>query len=572
MRRREARVRTSRGVLGIAAAMCLLLVMGTGYAQGQAAKASAPAGKATAAPSGDETGLIDVKQSDLLQKQVTANWVNYNGDYSGRRYTAMTQITPANVSRLVPKWVFHTAENGPLEATPVVVAGVMFVTSGNDAYALDAETGKQLWHHSRANTEGLVDDPASHHNRGVAVLGTRVYMTTDNGHLLCLDARSGNLIWDVQFTPANNRNYGATSAPLIVKDKVIVGTAGGDSGIRGFLAAYNARTGKEAWRFWTIPGPGEFGGDSWPNGLYLHGGGGTWMPGTYDPQLNTLYWETGNPTPDYDGSGRPGDDLYTSCTLAFDPDTGKLKWYFQYSPHNLSDYDAEQTPVLVDANFKGQPRKLLINANRNGYLYILDRVTGKYLYSKQFISRLTWAKGIDENGRPISNNLVPDDKGVEFCPSIGGASNWYSPSYDPATHTFYFRSVDSCSVIQRKPEEFQEGRAFYGGGGVRGGGGGGENKSFINAFSLDKLDFEWKDPLIGGGNAWAGVMSTATGLVVFSDNAENFVAVDARTGKPLWHFNLGQVVHASPMSYAVNGKQYFAISAGSGDVFAFALP
>jgi alcohol dehydrogenase (cytochrome c) len=545
----------------VAAASCLLLAMTSGNAHGQASNPSAAAD--------DDTGLIDVKQSDLLQKQVTDNWVNYNGDYSGRRYSAMTQITPANVSHLAAKWVFHTQEAGPLEGTPVVVDGVMFMTSGNDAYALNAETGKQLWHHSRAVTEGLVDDPASHHNRGVAVLGTRVYMTTDNAHLLCLDARSGNLIWDVLYA-TGNKNYGATSAPLIVKDKVLVGTAGGDSGVRGFLAAIDAETGKEIWRFWTIPGPGEFGNDSWPGDLYLHGGGTTWMPGTYDAELNTLYWGTGNPTPDYDGSVRPGDDLYTSCLLALDPDTGKLKWYFQYSPHNLYDYDAEQTPVLVNANFKGQSRKLVVSASRNGYLYILDRTNGKYLYSKQFVPNLNWARGIDENGRPISNDLIPNEKGVRVCPSASGGTNWYSPSYNPATHMFYFRSMESCSIFTTKPESFQEGRTYYATGASRPPGESG--KGFVNAFNLDKLDFAWREPLIGPTFAWAGVMSTATGLVAYGDDAQNFVIADGQTGTPLWHFSVGQVIRSSPMSYAVKGKQYLAVAAGSGDLFSFALP
>jgi alcohol dehydrogenase (cytochrome c) len=554
-------MRVGKIVFKVAAASCLLLGLTSGNARGQSSKTSAAAD--------NDTGLIDVKQRDLLQKQVTDNWVSYNGDYSGRRYSAMTQITPANVSHLTAKWVFHTQEAGPLEGTPVVVDGVMFMTSGNDAYALNAETGKQLWHHSRAVTEGLVDDAASHHNRGVAVLGTRVYMTTDNAHLLCLDARSGNLIWDVLYA-TGNRNYGATSAPLIVKDKVLVGTAGGDSGVRGFLAAIDAQTGKESWRFWTIPGPGEFGNDSWPGDLYLHGGGTTWMPGTYDAELNTLYWGTGNPTPDYDGSMRPGDDLYTSCLLALDPDTGKLKWYFQYSPHNLYDYDAEQTPVLVNANFKGQPRKLVVSASRNGYLYILDRINGKYLYSKQFVSNLNWASGIDENGRPISNDLIPDEKGVRVCPSASGGTNWYSPSYDPATRMFYFRSMESCSIFTSKPEPFQEGRTYYATGASRPPG---ENtRGFVNAFSLDKLDFAWRDPLIGPTFAWAGVMSTATGLVAYGDDAQNFVILDGHTGTPLWHFNVGQIIRSSPMSYAAKGRQYFAVAAGSGDVFAFALP
>jgi alcohol dehydrogenase (cytochrome c) len=269
--------------------------------------------------------------------------------------------------------VFHTSNAGVMEVTPIVVAGVMFMTRSNDAYALDAKTGKQLWHHARAISEGLIDDASGHINRGVAVLGTRVYMETDNAHLLCLDARTGELIWDVAYA-TGNRNYGATSAPLIVKDKVLVGTSGGDDGVRGFVAAYDAQTGKEAWRFWTIPAPGEHGSQSWPGDMYMHGGGTTWMPGTYDADLNTIYWGTSNPSPDFDGSVRPGDDLYISSLLALDPDIGKLKWYFQFNPHDLYDYDSVQTPVLVNAIFKGQARKLVVTANRNGFIYVLDRM------------------------------------------------------------------------------------------------------------------------------------------------------------------------------------------------------
>jgi alcohol dehydrogenase (cytochrome c) len=558
-------VRFARRVLWFAGVICLLLTVRSGSARGQMAHSVA---NIAAVPTDTGIGLIDVKQNDLLQKQAAENWVSYNGDYTGRRYSGMTQITPANVSRMTAQWVFHTRGPGPMEVTPVVVAGVMFVTSANHAFALDAKTGKQLWHHARAITQGLVDDAAAHHNRGVAILGTRIYMETDNAHLLCLDARSGNLLWDVLYA-TGNKNYGATSAPLIVHDKVLVGTSGGDDGVRGFLAAFDAQTGKEAWRFWTIPAPGEKGNESWPGDMYMHGGGTTWMPGTYDPDLNTLYWGTGNPSPDYDGSVRPGDDLYTSCLLALDPDTGKLKWYFQYSPHNLYDYDAVQTPVLVDGTFKGSPRKLIVTANRNGFLYILDRTNGKFLFAKQFAGLQTWAKGIDENGRPISAGLIPDEQGVRVCPAAGGATNWYSPSYNPAMHMFYFRSLDACSIFRSKTEPFEEGHTYYSTGTRQEIGE--TSKGYINAFDLNKLDFSWRDLQIGTERGWGGVMSTVTGLVAFGDDAQNFVVLDGRTGKPLWHFNVGQMVHASPMSYAVSGKQYFAIAAGS-DLFAFALP
>ncbi|MGB8099569.1 MAG: PQQ-binding-like beta-propeller repeat protein [Terracidiphilus sp.] len=553
--RRAARARST-------AAASLLCLLSIGSAGAQAPKAPT---HPTAAD--DRIGLIDVEQHDLLEKPVGANWVSYNGDYTGARSSALRQVTPANADRLTAQWVFHPHAVSPLEVTPVVVAGVMFVTSANDAYALDAATGKELWRHSRPVTEGLIDDPAQHHNRGLAVLGSRVYMETDNAHLLCLDARSGNLIWDVAYA-TGTRNYGATSAPLVVKDKVIVGVAGGDDGVRGFVAAYDAQTGEEKWRFWTIPGPGEKGNESWPGDLYLHGGGATWMPGTYDPALNTLYWGTGNPAPDYDGSVRPGDDLYTSCLLALDPDTGKLKWYFQFSPHNLYDYDAVETPVLVDARFKGRPRRLIVTANRNGFLYILDRTNGQFLFAKQFARQLNWAKGIDENGRPISAGLIPDENGVKVCPANGGATNWYSPSYNPATHMFYFRSFEDCAVFRARPTAFEPGAGYYATGARLSDEPG---TAYINAFNLDTLNFSWRNQQIGRYKGWGGVMSTATGLVAYGDDAQNFVVLDGRTGKPLWHFHLGQLVHASPMSYAVRGRQYFAVAAGS-DIFAFALP
>ena len=254
------------------------------------------------------------------------NWLSYNGDYSGRRYSSLSQIDVKNASQLQAEWVFHVRNSDHMEVTPLVVNGTMFVTSANDTFALDARTGRMIWHNTRPNSEGLIDDASRHISRGVGVWQNRVYRMTDNAHLLCLDARSGNLIWDVAYADWNS-NYGATSAPLVVKDEIIVGTSGGDDGVRGFVAAYDAASGKLAWRFWTIPAPGEHGSESWPGDLYLHGGGTTWMPGTYDPELNILYWGTSNPAPDFEGSVRPGDDLYTDCVLALDPDTGKLKWY-----------------------------------------------------------------------------------------------------------------------------------------------------------------------------------------------------------------------------------------------------
>ena len=510
--------------------------------------------------------------ADLSAQQITNtikdDWPTYNGDYTGRRFSSLTQITPQNAAHLQAQWVFHTKTPGVLEATPVVVNGIMYFTGSNDAFALNAQTGEVLWHYARPVSGGLIDDASGHINRGVAISGTRLYMETDNAHLLCLDSRSGNLIWDIAYADWN-KNYGATGAPLILKDKVLVATSGGDDGVRGFLAAYDATTGKLAWRLWTIPAPGEFGSSSWPGDTYLHGGATAWMPGTYDQELNTLYWGTGNASPDYDGSVRPGDDLYTSSLLAIDPDTGKLKWYFQFTPHDLYDYDAVETPVVVDTQYQGQPRKLIVEANRNGYVYVIDRTNGKFLSATQFVKTLNWAKGIDANGRPVSSNLVPTPEGTLICPGVEGATNWYSPSYSEVTHLFYFMTLESCSVYFRKPAPFEEGKEYYSTGTKRNP----DEKSTQVLLSFDPRtrEFVWRYPQAGDSHGYGGVMTTAAGLVFFADNQGFFEAADAKTGKSLWHFNTGQTLHASPMSYAVDGKQYVAIASGS-DLFSFALP
>jgi len=527
--------------------------------------------RAQAQPDAPVSAVIDIKHADLTVSPVAANWPSYNGDYTGRRFTSLTQITPSNVASLRAQWAFHVSRADALEVTPVVVNGVMFITAMNDAYAVDARTGRTIWHYSRPITDGLIDDASAHHNRGVGVWGTRVFMNTDNAHLLCLDARSGNLLWDVAYADWN-KNYGATSAPLVINGKVLVGTSGGDDGVRGFIAAYDAITGKFLWRFWTIPGPGEPGSESWPGDMYLHGGGTTWMPGTYDPELNTVYWGVSNASPDFNGDVRPGDDLYTCSVLALDPDTGKLKWHFQFTPHDLYDYDATETGVLADAEYKGIPRKLLVEANRNGFIYILDRVTGEFLSATRFAEKLNWTKGIDEKGRPImdKDSARPTPEGSKVCPGFSGATNWFSPSFYPETRTLFFMSQEECTVLLSGPQTFKEGETYYATGSRRPPGEHGYK--VLLAFDLDTATFRWRYPQANSGR-WsaAGTMTTASGLVFLGDNSESFEAVDAKTGKPLWHFNTGQPIHASPMSYAVDGKQYFAIAAGS-DVFSFALP
>lgn len=511
---------------------------------------------------------VDVQPAQLLAQPVGKNWLSYNGDYTGQRYSSLDQINVSNVSKLRAQWVFHTPNSDSMEVTPVVVDGLMFITSANDAYALDAQTGRVVWHYARPVTEGLIDDASQHHNRGVAVWHSHVYLETDNAHLLCLDARSGHLIWDVPYTDGN-KNYGATSAPLVVNDKVLVGTSGGDDGVRGFISAMDTETGTLAWQFWTIPGPGESGSASWPGDMYKHGCGTTWMPGTFDPQLNTIYWGTSNPCPDFDGDPRPGDDLYTDSVLALDPDTGRLKWYFQFTPHDLFDYDATETPVLIDTVYAGHPRKLLAEANRNGFFYVLDRTNGNFLSAVRFAEKLNWAKGIDKQGRPIRTEVMPTEQGTRVCPGFSGATNWYAPSFNPDTQLFYFLATENCDLYFKKPEEFQEGKPYYATGVKRSPGD--DRQRILLAFALQSDKPAWRSVQIGPGHSFAGTMTTKGGLVFFGDDAQSFVAADASSGALLWHFNTGQNIHASPMTYAIEDMQYVAVASGS-DIFSFALP
>jgi len=528
--------------------------------------ASSQGGNRTADTSFAVTSTVSAE--DLLASPVGANWTSYNGDYTGRRYSSLREINAATVARLRASWVFHPGNSQRLEATPVVIRGTMYVTSANDVFALDARTGRLVWHYQRPVSSGLLDDAAAHKNRGVAVWRDFVYVETDDAHLLCLDSRSGGLRWDVVFAD-KELHYGATSAPIVVKDEVIVGPSGGDSGVRGFVAAYDAQTGNLKWRFWTIPAPGEPGSPSWPGDSYLHGGGTTWMPGTYDPALNTLYWTTSNAAPDFVGDTRPGDDLYTACVLAIDADTGKLKWYFQFTPHDLYDYDANETPVLVDLREKNETRHLLVQANRNGFLYVLDRTNGKFLNAAPFVEKLNWAKGVDASGRPILSGRIPTAQGTYICPGINGATNWFSPSYNPDTGLFYVMAMENCNLFFSNPKPFARGETYYGTG----------TKlppdehaqKILLALSLSDGKQVWRYPQVGRGDSWAGTLTTAGGLVFFADDAGSLEAVEAATGHPLWHFDTGQTVYASPMTYAVDGVQYVTISAGS-DIFTFSLP
>jgi alcohol dehydrogenase (cytochrome c) len=509
-----------------------------------------------------------ITYQDLLTPD-PRHWLTYSGDYSGRRHSTLDRIHAGNVAKLAVRWIFPFPGANRLVGTPVVANGVMYVTGRNAVFALDARSGREIWHFSRPLRTDVIGDARAGINRGVAVLGNKVFFETHDAHLLALHAGNGSLLWEVEIAD-HREGYGGTMAPLVVKDKVIVGTSGGDEGIRGLLDAYDAETGKRAWRFWTIPAPGEPGSETWKGSAIEHGCGATWLTGTFDPELNTLYWTTGNPCPDFYGGDRLGDNLYTDSILALNPDTGKLKWYYQFTPHDTHDWDATEIPVLIDSQFHGKLRKLLVQANRNGFFYVLDRGTGELLLSKPFIQKLTWATGIGADGRPqVVAGTDPTPQGNKVCPSVVGGTNWFSPSYNPSTGLFYVIAMEQCSNYVSSVQGYQKGRGFEGTGardvpGERG-------QKFLRAIKLETARIRWEYPLIGKAESWAGTLSTAGGLVFFGDDSGYFVAVDAKTGKGLWHFNTGVPrLSASPMTFAVADRQFVTLAAGS-NILTFAL-
>jgi alcohol dehydrogenase (cytochrome c) len=507
------------------------------------------------------------------------NWLTYSGSFRSQRYSLLTQVTPENVKNLEPQWVFQSRSLEKYEATALVVDGIMYtVQPPNDLLALDATTGRTFWMYSyRPSADAR--PCCGRVNRGVAILGDTLFMGTIDGHLVAVDAKVGRPLWDVKLERPE-AGYALTVAPLVVKDKVIVGTAGGEYGIRGFLAAYDAKTGKEAWRFYTIAGPGEPGRESWGGDSWKTGGGSIWVTGSYDPESNLTYWGIGNAGPDWNGDTRPGDNLYTSSVVALDADTGKLKWHYQFSPHDEFDYDAVQVPVLADIRWQGSPRKVMMFANRNGFFYVLDRTTGQFLSGKPFV-RVNWAEGFDKDGRPNRvPGMVPTPEGTLIYPGNQGGTNWYNPSYSPRTGLFYIPSwVNYSSIYVKRPQDFVEGRSF--------GGGGARNtvpaglRTATNNFRKEEEGYgaiRAIDPLTGE-RKWeykmvdftdAGILTTASDLLFSGGREGFFYALDARTGALLWKFIVGGQVQSGPMTYSVDGRQYVAVAAGN-SIFAFAL-
>ena len=491
-----------------------------------------------------------------LLRPATDTWPTYNGDYSGRRFSPLDQINGGNVRSLTLAWIFHPHAPA-IKATPLEVNGVLYFTAPDNVWAVDARFGREIWHYQRASEGDHIG------NRGLGMYKDWLYFTTPDAHMVCLDAKDGSVRWIVELADPK-LGYFATMAPLVVRDHVVVGVSGDVTDVRGFLESLDPATGAIQWRWYTEPDPGQPGSETWPKDTdaILHGGGMTWMTGTYDPELNLLYWGTGNPNPVLAGEGRPGDNLYTCSIVALNPDTGKLVWYFQPSPHDVHDWDAVETPVLFDAEFRGQRHKLLAQASRNGFFFLLDRINGQHLTTAPFIDQ-TWAKGIDSRGRPIAKpEAIPTPDGALVEPGSDGSSNWMAPSFDPQTGLFYVNARRIFSVFYLTATGKAEGW-------------GGRDRNLWANSTLRALDYHtgelvWNHEL-GDGETISGILTTAGHLLFTADNSGNLLALDPATGQTLWHLNAGGHLDASPMTYQLDGRQY-VIFAVQDVLYAFALP
>lgn len=527
---------------------------------------------AAAQTTGGSSKPVNVSYQSLLNaQQDSGNWLTYSGQYHSQRFSKLKQINDKNAGQLRLKWVRQFPIAEAFECSPLVVDGVMFVTlPENKVWALDAATGLPYWKYEYELPQRLAIC-CGKINRGVAIHGDTLYMGTLDAQLVAIDAISGNEKWKIAVAESGT-GHSITGAPLVVKDMIITGIAGGEYGIRGFLDAYDLETGARRWRTHTIPGPDEDGHDTWEGDSWKIGGAPTWMTGSYDPDLNLLYWGVGNPGPDWNGEVRKGDNLYSDCVLALDADTGEIKWHFQFTPHDVHDWDACQVPVLVDTNVQGKPRKLLLWGNRNGFYYVLDRQTGEYLHGSAFAEQ-TWAKGLDSKGRPIRvPNMLPSKEGVVVSPDVSGAANWWSPSYSPITNLFYLMAFDgSCEYFIGEEPEYIPGRPYLGGTGMSNEFLELTDSKFVSAVralepTTGKLRWEYKvQP-----KSTSGLVSTAGNLVFGGTRQGYFFALDATTGKELWTVNVGGWVHAAPITYIADGEQRVSIAAGSA-LFTFGL-
>ena len=499
------------------------------------------------------------------------SWLTYSGTYRSERFSPLTEINRSNVSDLKVIWAYQMQPSsyggaGLVETTPLVADGVMYLTEPpSTVTALDARTGKRLWTWSPEMPENVLHIGFPMVNRGVALLDDAVYVGTLDAHLVALDAATGAVRWDVEVAD-NKLNYSLTLAPLAIDGKIIVGMSGAEAGIRSFVDAYDSATGERLWRFYTIPAPGEPGSETWQGDDWQTGGGSTWLTGSFDPELDLLYWTVGNPAPDWNGDLRPGDNLYSCSIIALDPQSGEMKWYFQYTPHDTHDWDANQIPVLFDTQWNGSERKIVALANRNAFFYLLDRETGEYLHGNEY-SKQTWAAGLDETGRPIVlPGTEPTEEGNLVWPSLQGATNWFSPSYNPDTEQFFVATRLMGAVYYKADVVYEEGEPFLGGGeqALSGDDAAGAIRALDVLTGKQQWEFMLHSP------PWAGVMATAGGLVFGGSNEGNAFALDAKTGKALWDFQTGGAVRTNPMSFAIDGKQRI-VTTGGGTLFVFGL-
>ena len=500
------------------------------------------------------------------------SWLTYGGSYFSQQYSSLKQINRQNVSSLRIAWMYQPSRPvANLESSPIVVDGVMYITEPpSTVTALDLRTGLKIWSYTPTLPEHVVSIGLNATSRGVAILDDTVYIGTADAHLIALDAKTGAVRWNVHVAD-NVMGYAMTGPPLALKNKIVVGIAGSEAAVRGFIDAYDPKTGKQLWRLWTTPRVGDPGAETWGNGAPISAGATTWNNGSYDPDLNLIYWGTGNPAPDFNDDDRPGDNLYTCSLLAIDADTGTLKWYFQFSPHENHDWDSTEPAVLFNATIDGKPRKLVGFANRNGFYYVIDRVTGKFIKGVPFVKE-TWATGLDANGRPI---LAPDQQptlgaGTLVYPSITGGVDWTSPSYSPQTGLFYVSAHETGAYFIKGTGKIEPGppKGIVGGGGIRALAGE-QSYGAIRALEATTGKRAWEFKLLSP--AWVPVLSTAGGLVFSGSDEGNFFALDAETGKPLWDIQMGHSARSNPISYEVDGKQYIFVTAGNVYI-AFTLP
>ncbi len=527
--------------------------------------------KSLKAPDLQKAALTPIKGGVSFDRIVNSkkepqNWFTYFGDYQGQHYSLLKQINLNNVAQVQTAWSFQPQGGGGMQATPLVVDGIMYVTaSSNYAYALDAATGKTLWTYKYQAKDPKNHDVQGNPNRGFAILDGRLFMCTGDAHVVALDAKTGTELWKAEMASAAD-GYFSYMAPLALKDKIISGMGGGEYGVRGFVDAYDPATGKRLWRFYTIPGPGEFGHETWAGDSWKNGAGPTWTTGTYDPATDTLYWAVGNPGPDLNGDNRKGDNLFTCSVVALDPKTGTRKWHFQFTPHDVFDWDANETPMLVDMMWKGKPRKVMLHANRNAWFYVLDRETGEFLFGTPF-ARQNWAKGLDEKGRPILEGKAPSYEGTLVYPNLAGATNWQSPSYDPDSGYFVFTYKEQGNIYVKEDQKFELGKSYWGGKFFPPG-----EKDWGGVMALDPATGKkmW-DYKLNAGGLGNGLLATAGG-VTFATTTDGYVlGLNTKTGKLLWKTQTGGDPHASPISYAANGRQFVACSMG-GILFSWALP